>query len=192
MAEAFVSADEWCRAHGAGLAWARYLDAHRDRTAGWSAHLAAARLTPAQRALLGSFTRRMNVLVLTGAWCGDCAAQCPMIGAIAEACPAADVRFLEQAAHMDLAGRLRINGGTRVPTVVWCAEDHEFCAMLGDRTLSRYRALAARQLGAACPLPSAPVGADEAAATLQEWVDEFERVHLMLRTSPRLRHLHGD
>ena len=87
---------------------------------------------------------------------------------------------------------MRINAGTRVPTVIWCAEDFEFCALLGDRTLARYRAMAARQLGAACPLPGAPVAADEAAATVQGWIDEFERVQLMLRLSPRLRQLHGD
>ena len=184
--------ERWRRAHAAGVPWNDYLAAHASRTAGWTAHLAAARVTDAQSRLLGGFTRRMNVLVLTGAWCGDCAVQCPMLAAIGAACPAADVRFLEQAAHAELAERLRINAGTRVPTVVWCAEDFEFCALLGDRTLARYRAVAARQLGASCPLPGAPVGADEAAATLQGWVDEFERVQLMLRLSPRLRQVHGD
>jgi hypothetical protein len=79
-----------------------------------------------------------------------------------------------------------------VPTVVWCAEDFEFCSVQGDRTLARYRAMAARQLGAACPLPAASVPADEAAATMQGWIDEFERVQLMLRLSPRLRQRHGD
>ena len=182
----------WRQAHGAGLRWQDYLSAHRDRTAGWGGHLAAARLTEPQRTLLAGFTRRMPVIVLTGAWCGDCAVQCPMLGAIAEACPAADVRFLEQAAHMALAERVRICGGTRVPTVVWCAEDFEFCAIQGDRTLARYRAMAARQLGASCPLPAASIPADEAAATMQGWIDEFERVQLMLRLSPRLRALHGD
>jgi hypothetical protein len=115
-----------------------------------------------------------------------------MLGAIAAACPVADVRFLEQADHMQLAERMRINGGTRVPTVIWCAEDHHFCSMLGDRTLARYRSIAARQLGASCPLPWAKVEADEAAATMQGWIDEFERVQLMLRVSPRLRQIHGD
>ena len=182
----------WKSSHAAGVAWNAYLAAHADRTAGWSAHIAAAKVTEPQRALLGTFTRRMNVLVLTGAWCGDCAVQCPMLGAIAAACPVADVRFLEQADHMGLAERLRINAGTRVPTVIWCAEDFEFCSLLGDRTLARYRAIAARQLGASCPLPWAKVDADEAAATMQGWVDEFERVQLMLRVSPRLRQLHGD
>ncbi len=184
--------ETWSAAHAAGLRWPDYLRAHASRTAGWTHHLDAARVDPGHRTMLAGFTRRMNVLVLTGAWCGDCAVQCPMLGAIGEACPAADVRFLEQADHADLAARLRINAGTRVPTVVWCAEDFEFCSLMGDRTLARYRAMAARQLGAVCPLPGAAVPADEAAATLAGWVDEFERVQLMLRLSPRLRQAHGD
>ena len=182
----------WQAAHSAGAHWNEYLAAHADRTAGWTAHIAAAKVTPAQHALLSSFVRRMTVIVITGAGCGDCAVQCPMLGAIAAACPVADVRFLEQADHMQLAERLRINGGTRVPTVIWCAEDHHFCSMLGDRTLARYRSIAAKQLGASCPLPWAKVEADEAAATMQGWIDEFERVQLMLRVSPRLRQIHGD
>ena len=182
----------WQAAHSAGVHWNEYLAAHADRTAGWTAHIAAAKVTPAQHALLSSFVRRMNVIVITGAWCGDCAVQCPMLGAIAAACPVADVRFLEQADHMQLAERMRINGGTRVPTVIWCAEDHHFCSMLGDRTLARYRSIAAKQLGSSCPLPWAKVAADEAAATMQGWIDEFERVQLMLRVSPRLRQIHGD
>jgi hypothetical protein len=187
-----LDSNTWKSAHTAGLTWDNYLSAHSERTAGWKAHIAASVVTAEQRTLLASFTRRMNVLVLTGAWCGDCAVQCPMLGAIAAACPVTDVRFLEQADHKDLADQLRINGGTRVPTVVWCSEDFQFCSMMGDRTLARYRAIAARQLGASCPLPWATVAADEIGATLQDWLEEFERVHLMLRTSPRLRQLHGD
>jgi hypothetical protein len=34
--------------------------------------------------------------------------------------------------------------------------------------------------------------ADEAAATMQAWLDEFERVQLILRLSGRLRQKHGD
>ena len=86
----------WQAAHSAGVHWNEYLAAHTGRTAGWTAHIAAAKVTPAQHALLSSFVRRMNVIVITGAWCGDCAVQCPMLGAMAAACPVADVRFLEQ------------------------------------------------------------------------------------------------
>jgi hypothetical protein len=86
-----LDSSTWKSEHSAGLTWQNYLAAHAERTAGWKAHIAAARLTAEQGVHLASFTRRMNVLVLTGAWCGDCAVQCPMIGAIAAACPVADL-----------------------------------------------------------------------------------------------------
>ena len=53
-------------------------------------------------------------------------------------------------------------------------------------------ALARKQLGAACPISLGAPDQDELLATLQDWLDEFERVQLMLRLSARLRKLHGD
>jgi hypothetical protein len=76
--------------------------------------------------------------------------------------------------------------------VVWMAEDFEFVSMLGDRTLSRYRSIARKQLGFSCPVPGVALPADEGAETLQEWLNEFERVQLLLRLSGRLRQKHGD
>jgi len=76
--------------------------------------------------------------------------------------------------------------------MIFMAEDFEPVSILGDRTLTRYRALAAKQLGAACPLPGAPIPQDELNATLQDWLDEVERVHILLRLSGRLREKHGD
>ena len=72
------------------------------------------------------------------------------------------------------------------------AEDYEFIALLGDKTLSRLRAKAAKSLGEFCPLPGAELPEDEMTATLQEWLNECERVHLTLRLSTRLRAKHGD
>ena len=66
----------------------------------------------------------------------------------------------------DLAERLKICGGLRVPVVLILNEDFDVLSVEGDRTLSRYRALAARQLGPSCPLPGAPVPDDEVAATM--------------------------
>jgi hypothetical protein len=76
--------------------------------------------------------------------------------------------------------------------VLFLAEDHELCSVFGDRPLNRYRALAARQLGASCPTGIVLPGTDETAATLQDWLNEFERVQLMLRLSARLRQKHND
>lgn len=164
-----------------------------DQQANWSRAAANIRLTPAQTTLIGGFIRRLNLLVLSGTWCGDCAQQCPMLHAIAAANPACiDLRFLDRDEHADLSEPLRICGGLRVPTVVFLNEDFDFVAILGDRTLSRYRALAAQKLGASCPLPGAPLPPDQVGATVQDWVNEVERVHLLLRLSPKLREKHDD
>jgi hypothetical protein len=41
-------------------------------------------------------------------------------------------------------------------------------------------------------MPGVALPADEGAETLQEWLNEFERVQLLLRLSGRLRQKHGD
>jgi thiol-disulfide isomerase/thioredoxin len=159
----------------------------------WNAFHGRVRLTEPQRTLLGSFKRRINALCLSGTWCGDCVQQCPFLDHIAAAAPGSiELRFLDRDEHPDLAGHLKICGGGRVPVLLLLNEDYDFVALAGDRTLARYRALASRTLGPACPLPGAPVPADEMAATLQDWVDEFERVQLILRLSSKLRQRHGD
>lgn len=159
----------------------------------WDAIYQRAHLDDGQRTLVAGFVREMNVLVVSGAWCGDCAQQCPLIQRICEANPQKiHLRFADRDEHADLSDRVRINGGRRVPVAIFLSEDFQFCSLLGDRTLSRYRAVAARQLGPACPLPGAPVPDDELVATLADWLAEFERVQLMLRLSPRLREKHGD
>lgn len=159
----------------------------------WRAFERGVALTDTQRSLLGGFVRRVDALIVSGTWCGDCVQQCPMLGAIERANPEKiRVRFVDRDEHMDIAERLMICGGTRVPVGLLLNEDADVLAMVGDRVLSRYRAMAARQLGGACPLPGAPVAADEVAATLQDWVDEIERAHLICRLSTKLRQRYGD
>ncbi len=164
----------------------------------WGRIHARASLTASQSSLVRGFTRRVNVLVSSGLWCGDCAHQCPMLARIAEAGPiqsdgrGVDLRFIDRDKAPDLADQIRICGGTRVPTAIFLSEDYYFVSLLGDKTLSRLRAKADKSLGEFCPVPGAELPSDELAATLSDWLDEFERVHLILRLSPRLRHTHGD
>ena len=159
----------------------------------WNQVYDAAQLTPAQLQLISGFGRPMKVLILSGIWCGDCVQQCPLLEKIAESRPdLIDLRLLDRDAHRDLTEQLRINAGDRVPVALFLAEDFELSSIYGDRTLSRYRALARAQLGASCPIGIAPPPADELAATLQDWLNEFERIQLMLRLSARLRKKHGD
>lgn len=163
----------------------------------WTSMRQRVALAPQQTQLVRSFSRRINILVLSGTWCGDCAHQCPMLDAIAAANPASptggiDLRFLDRDIHSDLADAVRICGGRRVPTAIFLNEDHEFTALMGDKSLARLRAIAARSLGASCPLPGAPIPDDEITATLADWLSEVERVHLILRLSPKLRDRHQD
>lgn len=158
----------------------------------WAAFRERAGLTPSQEALVGSFNRRLPVLVVSGTWCGDCVQQIPFIDAIDRAGPTIEARYLDRDLHSDLSDRLMLCGGLRVPVVLVLNEDFDILSVEGDRTLARYRAIAARQLGPSCPLPGAPVPDDEVAATRQDWVDAFERAHLMARLSTKLRARHGD
>jgi thiol-disulfide isomerase/thioredoxin len=170
----------------------RYLASDESRAAAWRTLYGRTELSAEQRLVIASFVREMKVLVVSGIWCGDCVQQGPLLARIAEANPRIDLRWVDRDAEAELSSRLRICGGGRVPVVVFAAEDFEPCAVAGDRTLSRYRGLARRQLGASCELPWAEIPADETAAVLGEWLDEFERVQWMLRLSPRLRQKHAD
>ena len=184
---------DWLRnLHAAGLNYRDYLALDPEKAPAWKEISQRTSLSAAQNDLLAGFTRTMRVICVSGAWCGDCVQQGPLIQAIADAGDAIDLAWLDRDQHLDLAEAIRINTGLRVPTVIFCAEDFELVSIYGDRTLTRYRAIAARNLGPSCPLPGAPVPQDELNATLQDWLNEFERVQLLLRLSTRLRALHGD
>jgi len=158
----------------------------------WHERYGRLALDDAQRALVAGFTRRINVLCLTGTWCGDCALQGAAMQRIAEANPdLLTLRFLLRSEeHADLIVGNQINGGFRVPISWFMAEDLEPVSRFGDRTLSRYRAMTRKALGESAVL--APPPADPVREVLREVLVEFERVHLLLRLSPRLRQKHGD
>lgn len=187
-----LNADLLWKKHDVGLSYDAYLATDPAKAPAWRAIGDQVALNAEQRELLAGFTRDMKVICISGTWCGDCVQQGPLIQHIADASPRIDLRWLDRDEHMDLARLVRINAGDRVPVVLFMAEDYELVSYLGDRTLTRYRAIAARTLGPACPIPGAPVPTEELAATLQEWLNEFERVQLLLRLSTRLRGRYGD
>jgi hypothetical protein len=180
----------WQAAHP----YAAFLEAHaephhRER---WRRIYDQAAVTAAQRALLASFTRRMHLLCLAGAWCGDCVLQGPILQRIAEASPAIELRFVDRDVAADVQTQLMLNGGRRVPVVVFLSEDFEECGRYGDRTISMYRRMAGERLGPACPTGIVPPADEYVAAVTADWMLEVERVQLLLRLSPRLRLKHGD
>jgi len=162
----------------------------------WRERYGRLELTSAQRALAESFAREMNILCLTGPWCGDCALQGAAFARVADANPRKiHLRFVPRAdEHVELIVPNQINGGFRVPLTWLMAEDFEPCARMGDRTLSRYRSMARKALGDS-PRQSnvlAPPPVDPVRQVLCEVLDEVERIQLMLRLSTRLRQKYGD
>jgi thiol-disulfide isomerase/thioredoxin len=177
-----------------GLNYHDFLDTHgtEEHRRRWVGVFDAVQLTPGQRELLAGFKRQTKMLCLAGAWCGDCVNQCPIFEHFAQATPALDIRYFDRDEHSDLAAELKICGGARVPVVVWLSEDGEQVGWYGDRTLAKYRQLARDQLGPSCPTGIGAPDTDLLAAVTQDWLDELERVQLLLRLSSRLRQLHGD
>lgn len=177
----------------AGLSWDDYLASGKPaQQESWKAVYDQVVLSDAQRKLLANFKREMHVICLSGIWCGDCVQQGPLLQRIAEGSDRITLAWLDRDQHKDLSDLVQINQGARVPTVIFLAEDDEFAGLYGDRTITRYRAMADSQLGPSCPLPGAPVPTDQLLATMQDWLDEFERTQLLLRLSPRLRQKHND
>lgn len=177
-----------------GLSYSDFLarygtDVHRGR---WEKAHAQVALTSAQRQLLAAFTRRMPVLCLAGAWCGDCVNQCPIFDHFAQAAPAIELRFLDRDDHRDVQTALRINRGDRVPVLVFFSEDGQEVARYGERTLSKYRQMMRDLAGASCPTGIVTSNDPLLVHVTQDWLNEFERVQWLLRLSPRLRQLHGD
>ena len=114
----------------------------------WQQVYAQTDLETRQEAFLGSFAREMHVLCMAGAWCGDCAEQCPIFTVFEEASPLIHVRYVDRDAHSELKETLTICGGARVPQVVFFSEDMQQVGRYGDRTLAKYRQIAASIGGA--------------------------------------------
>ena len=177
-----------------GLGYTDFLTryASPDQRKRWDAVHHAVALTESQHALLTSFRREMLVVVVAGAWCGDCIQQCPMFEVFSAKSPMLKIRYFDRDDHGDLADELSICGGRRVPSVAFLAEDGAVCGRYGDRTLAKYRDTASSLAGASCPTGLVPQATSLQAAVIQEWLEQFERIQLMLRLSPRLRQKHGD
>jgi thiol-disulfide isomerase/thioredoxin len=159
----------------------------------WRQAFEAMSQTAAQKQILAGFKRQMKVLCLAGAWCGDCSGQCPAFEHFAAAAPVIQVRYLDRDEHADVQKVLQINGGNRVPVLVFFSEDGFEVARYGERTLSKYRQLMAQAGGAACPTGIVTPGdAGLLAGVVQDWLNEFERVQWILRLSSRLRQMHQD
>lgn len=184
---------DFAAAFANGLAYHPFLEKYgtAEQRRRWQDFHAGISLKPAQQELLGSFVREMKVLVMAGAWCGDCVEQCPIFEHFAACTKTISIRYVDRDDSHGLSSELLTCGAPRVPAVVFLSEDGQFCARAGDRTLTKYRSVMQQFGGPSCPTGFG-TSADLTSAVVQDWLDEFERVQWMLRTSGRLRQLHGD
>jgi hypothetical protein len=145
-------------------------------------------LSPEQLERLKSFKRHANLLILAGPWCGDCSTQCAPLEAFAQAQPLLQIRYLDRDAYPAAQQQLQVNGGNRVPVVLFYSEDGFEVCRYGDRVATTYERLSQgadpHDLGLDDPTYAEGVTAD--------WLREVERVQRILRLSPRLRRLHQD
>ena len=185
----------WKEHFGHAQAYDAYLEGvEPDKAAKWAAMTKKIpTLNEEQKKRITGHNRRLNILVYSGSWCGDCVRQGPMFHQIAEAVGAeADLRFVERDSSEELQDELRVLGALRVPVVVFITEDFHEIGRFGDRLLTVYRAKARNELGAACSTGLVAPPTDELVAELNEWVDIFERMLLMARLAPSLRARYGD
>lgn len=188
-----VRSDFWQGVFADAADYDAYLDASDpDRARRWrDKEREIPGLDDVQRQRLTGHNRRLNVLCLSGVWCGDCVRQGPMLRNLAEACGAV-LRWVDREANVELRDELRLCGAMRVPAVVFLTEDFWEIGRFGDRLLSVYRRKAENEVGAACALPHATTPEGQLAEEQAEWLDIFERMLLMARLSPPLRERHGD
>src|SRR5579863_10577831 len=97
----------------AALPYDRYVQTGTDEQfRRWKQVYDAAALTDIQQKLLAGLIRPMNILIISGIWCGDCVQQCPLIARIAEAnTEKISLRILDRDQHRDLIEAFRTNAG---------------------------------------------------------------------------------
>ena len=85
---------DWMGTFEQGLPYQAFLDKFATSTqqSRWNSLHGRFSLDAGQTALLKGFTRKMPVLCLAGAWCGDCINQCPAFDHFAKASTAIDLR----------------------------------------------------------------------------------------------------
>ncbi len=184
----------WSSLFHESLPYNAFLDqyANPEQRRRWNETHVRIRLTDAQISMLAGFTRRMPVFVLNGAWCGDCINQVPIFDHFDAAAPAFEIRYFDRDARPEVREALMVNGGQRVPVVVFLSEDFHEVGRYGDRTISTYRRMASTQLGPSCPTGLVPPADHVLEAVVADWLIEFERAQLLLRLSSRLREMHMD
>lgn len=158
----------------------------------WEEMAKSISLSDTQKSLVSSFKRKLNIVVMSGIWCGDCVRQGPMLRALELANENLTFRYLDNKENPELLEELKINGAQKVPVIVVLSEDFYELQRFGDKHLSIYRQKAEIEFAPSCDAGILPPSSEQLATEIGEWVDFFERIQIMLRLAPALRKRYSD
>ena len=103
----------WQSAFSKALPYEAFLKNHAtlEQQEKWEASRSHISLSDEHKRVLEDFVRKMPVMVLAGAWCGDCVSQCPIFWHFAEITSCIDLRFLDRDSQPEIAAHLQENVG---------------------------------------------------------------------------------
>jgi hypothetical protein len=85
----------------------------------FAANRAATRLTSEERSFFSSLPAPLTVLVLTEDWCGDSAANLPIVSALAKETGKLDLRILKREGNEDITDNYQLaDGRNHIPTYI--------------------------------------------------------------------------
>jgi hypothetical protein len=97
----------------------QYIEQMQQNRELFEANLAAVRLTDEERAPFARLPSPLTVLVLTEDWCGDSAANLPMVVALAQQTGGLDVRILKREGNEDITDNYTLaDGRNHIPTYI--------------------------------------------------------------------------
>ena len=118
-----LRSDLFRRAFAGGVPYRQYLATGNGREQAARAEAALPALPDNAQARLDAAGRIVNVLCLSGIWCGDYVRLVPIVARLAGAAgPSVDLRFVDRDAIPGLRDELRVLGAMRVPIAVFLTE----------------------------------------------------------------------
>ena len=117
-----------------GMTFQQYLDQMTTNKDKFMEALAAARVTPEERALFANRPEKLNVLVLTEDWCGDALTNFPVLARMVEGAPRVEMRVFLRDQNPDLMDQYLNRGLFRsIPVFVFLDEDMKEIARFIER-----------------------------------------------------------
>jgi hypothetical protein len=117
-----------------GMTFQQYLDQMTTNKDKFLEGMAAARVTPEQRAVFAGRRDKLNVLVITEDWCGDALTNFPVLAKMVEGAPNVEMRVFLRDQNPDLMDRYLNRGIFKsIPVFVFLDDDMKEVARFVER-----------------------------------------------------------